>query len=190
MGEYERLVDAYRKGDDTALERLVQSLRRPLYGFIYHMTEGRDDADDIFQETWRRAIRRLSRFRTGNFRAWLFRIAHNLIIDRARRNRLLTRPDEDSPDPLALLPDKRPTPDQEAIHSETARRIAEAVAALPPEQREVFVLRTQLGLSFREIAAIQKTSINTALGRMHYAIQRLRRDLLDLRPDTGQDSES
>ncbi|HIE11143.1 MAG TPA: sigma-70 family RNA polymerase sigma factor [Kiritimatiellae bacterium] len=190
MGEYERLVNAYRKGDEAALERLVRSLRRPLYGFIYHMTEGRDDADDIFQETWRRAIARLSHFRAGNFRAWLFRIAHNLVIDRARQNRLLTRPDEDSPDQLALLADKNPTPDQQAVISETARRIAEAVSGLPPGQREVFVLRTKGNLSFREIAAIQGTSINTALGRMRYAIQRLRRELLDLRPDTGEDGGS
>ena len=77
----------YRRGDTEALGRLVEQYRRPLYGFILNMTEGREDADEVFQEVWFRALRSLDRYRDRRFLSWLFRLAHNLIIDRARRRK-------------------------------------------------------------------------------------------------------
>ena len=80
-------IKAYLGGDANALEPMVEKYKRPLYSFILKMTEGREDTDEIFQETWFRALKNIHKFRHKNFLNWLFRIAHNLVIDRARRNK-------------------------------------------------------------------------------------------------------
>ncbi len=170
----------YLRGDSEALSELVERYRRPLYGFILRMTEGRGDADDIFQETWMRAIRTLPRFRTDNLLGWLFRIAHNLVIDDARRRIRMPAapggPEEFGGGP-ADPPDDAAGPDEALHQKEIGLRIRTCVDELPPEQREVFLLRTEACLPFREIARIQRVSLNTALGRMHYAVVRLRQAL-------------
>ena len=89
MEEPEKLwLAEYRAGNTSALDKLVEHYRRPLYAFILRMTEGRDDAEEIFQEVWFRAIRHLDSYRQKNFLGWLFRIAHNLVIDTARKQKL------------------------------------------------------------------------------------------------------
>lgn len=169
----------YRRGDADALGKLVEHYRRPLFGFILKMTEGREDAEEIFQETWFRAIRGLDRYREKRFLSWLFRIAHNLIIDRARRARPTVEPaDSADGDPVETrIPAPGPGPASEAAGRDLGGRIREAVARLPPEQREVFLMRAEGDLAFKEIARIQETSINTALARMHYAVRKLREEL-------------
>jgi RNA polymerase sigma-70 factor (ECF subfamily) len=180
----ETLINRYRDGDVHALERLVERHRRTLFGYIINMTEGREDADEVFQEVWFRAIRKLRLYRSKNFPGWLLRIAHNLVIDRARRRRpqvsLDGGPDGDRPALGDSLADPAPSSADRAAHAEIASRIREAVAGLPAEQREVFVMRTVQGLGFKEIAAVQKVSINTALARMHYATGKMRVTLRDL----------
>ncbi len=168
----------YLQGETEALTGLVEQTRRPLFGFILRMTEGRDDAEDIFQEVWVRAIHSLHRYRAGSLLSWLFRIAHNLIIDRYRRKK-----------PEVSLDDGQsgsreyeyrccaPSPADNAQDGEIRQRIAAAVGALPREQREVFLMRMDAGLPFKEIARIQRTSINTALARMTYALDKLRKEL-------------
>jgi len=183
MDNQERdLLTRYLEGDREALAELVERYRRPLYGFILRMMEGRGDADDIFQETWIRAIRKLPDFRVDNLLGWLFRIAHNLVIDAARRSARMPpagknaeHADGGAPDP----PDRAPGPDRALQHKELGARVRACVADLPTEQREVFLLRTEAGLPFREIARIQRVGLNTALGRMHYAVARLRKVLQD-----------
>jgi len=172
---YERRIQDLQETHQEA----IAALKKPLYGFIYQMIQTRDDADDIYQETWLKVIRNIHRFRGGNFRAWLFRIAHNVVIDRARRRQHMPDLHSDR-DPVPQLEDHRPPPDRQLAESETARRIRAAIDSLPELQKEVFLLRTEAGLSFREIAAVQKIPLNTALGRMHYAVRRLRRELADL----------
>jgi len=173
-------IEQYRKGDVHALEELVEQYRRPLFGFILKMTEGREDAEEIFQEVWFRAIRKMDSYTSSKFLSWLFRIAHNLIIDRARKK----KPAMSLQDPIddnETLEDRMASPEQgpagQVNNQEIKERIDQAVAELPTDQREVFVLRTQAHISFKEIAKIQKISINTALARMQYALIKLREEL-------------
>ncbi len=181
-----QLIRACLAGDMEAAEALVERYRQPLYGFLMYMLRNRTDADDLFQEVWLHVFRSLERYRhRDRFRSWLFRIAHNLVIDRARRTRPATSLDAPGPDGFPLLdrlPSRTDPPGLPMEREEIEASIREAVEALPPEQREVFVLRTASELSFREIARLQGTSINTALGRMHYAVLKLRKAL---EPDGG-----
>ncbi|MCF7839100.1 MAG: sigma-70 family RNA polymerase sigma factor [Candidatus Marinimicrobia bacterium] len=173
------LLAAYRLGDETALAELVARCRRPLYGFIMKMCAYHEqEAEDLFQEVWLRALRHLPRFKQGSFLSWLFRIAHNLVIDQARRRKEVLSLNAPLGASGLTLSDQvaadEPAPDQQAAARELGARIRVAVAGLPVNQREVFLLRTEAELPFKEIARIQRTTLNTALGRMHYAVTRLR----------------
>jgi len=175
------LLAAYRAGDGESLGKLVEKYKRPLFGFILRFSEGREEADEIFQEVWVRAIKNMNRYHHKNLLSWLFRIAHNLMIDRMRRSKPMLSLDtpmntEGSPlgEQLAAV---CLGPDGEAGGRELGLRIEAAAAQLPAEQREVFWLRMQADLSFKEIAKIQKCSINTALARMQYAVSKLRKEL-------------
>ncbi len=173
------LIERYLAGDTDALSILVEKYRRPLYGYVHNMTGGNEDADEIFQETWFRAMRKLPRFRHDNFFGWLARIAHNLVIDRARRRKPGFSLDEEAYDDSAdsrgaNFAGKTASPRENIANLELAGRIRRAVEELPPEQREVFLLREEADLPFKEIARIQHTSINTALARMQYALRKLR----------------
>ncbi len=176
--EDETLLAAYRRGDSEALARLVEKYQRPLFSFLSRFASSPSQADEWFQETWTRAIQHMNAFRQRRFLSWLFRIAHNLIIDQARRKKpdcSLDAPLPDSGEPLSSqIPAPTPSPADEAIRRDLGRHIAAAADLLPPEQREVFWLRMDANLPFKEIARIQRTSINTALARMQYALAKLR----------------
>ncbi len=179
--EDEQLLAAYRKGDVEALGRLVEKYKLPLFGFLSRFAATPGEADEWFQETWVRAIQHMNVFRQKNLLSWLFRIAHNLIIDQSRRK----KPDCSLDAPLAeagtTLSDHIPatalSPALEAAGRDLGRHIEAAAALLPVEQREVFWLRMTAGLPFKEIARIQRCSINTALARMQYALDKLRTTL-------------
>lgn len=173
----------YRRGRVEALGQLVDHFRRPLHAFIYRMMDGHVDADEVFQEVWLRAIKNLDRFNDEKLLSWLFRIAHNLLIDRSRRSKPvasldapLNGGDENLGQRLAA---PGLAPDTLAEGRDMGTRIAAAVARLPVEQREVFLLRMEGEVSFKEIAKLQKVSINTALARMQYALAKLREELRD-----------
>ncbi len=174
-------LEAYFAGDAQALGPLVEKTKRPLYGFLYRFASSPAEADEWFQETWVRAIQHMNRKRPEKLQSWLFRIAHNLIIDQARRrkpDRSLDAPLSQSGDSLSTqIPDGALPPDLEAGGLDLGRRIETAAACLPLEQREVFWLRMQSDLPFKEIARIQNCSINTALARMQYALEKLRTTL-------------
>jgi RNA polymerase sigma-70 factor (ECF subfamily) len=179
-------INAYLGGDRDALAPLVEKYKRPLYSFILKMTEGREDADEIFQETWFRALKNIQKFKHKNFLNWLFRIAHNLIIDRARcrkKNVSLQRGIGGDDDGTATLEDHLAapgiTPAEETGGMMLGSQIEGAVDTLSPEQKEVFMLRMYGNVSFKEIAKLQKCSINTCLARMQYALGKLRSILKD-----------
>lgn len=169
---------AYCAGNAEALRHLVQRYRSLLYGYAYALCGNGAEADDIFQETWLRVIRHAARFRAGNFKGWLLRIAHNVAIDRIRKKRGEVAYDRlENQSEAFHLTDAGPSPAASCETADRHREILRQVGLLPLPQREVFLLRTLSALSFREIAKIQKVSINTALGRMHYAVNRLRETL-------------
>ncbi|MFA7256307.1 MAG: sigma-70 family RNA polymerase sigma factor [Kiritimatiellales bacterium] len=176
-----KFLAEYRAGDAEALGRLVEKYKRPLFGFILRFSEGREDADEIFQEVWVRAIKNMNRYRQKNLLSWLFRIAHNLMIDRIRKRRPVVSFDTPVHDGGVSIGEQltspRLGPDNETGGHELGLRIEAAAAQLPIEQREVFWLRMHADLSFKEIAKIQKCSVNTALARMQYAVSKLRKDL-------------
>lgn len=177
------LLSAYKAGDTEALGELVEKYRRPLFGFILRFSEGREDAEEVFQEVWVRAIKNMNRYQQRNLLSWMFRIAHNLMIDRVRQRRAVVS--LDTPSAVGGVPLSEQLcgtglgPADEANGRELGVRIEAAAARLPREQREVFWFRMHADLSFKEIAGIQKCSINTALARMQYAVAKLRAELAD-----------
>ena len=171
------LVARYRRGDVAALETLVQRYKRQLFGYILNMIGNAGEADEVFQEAWLKVIRKIHLYRHKNFFGWLVRITHNVVIDKARRQKPNISLDAESDEGTSLsnaLADSGPSPRAGVGNEDLGQRIAEAVAALPDEQKEVFLLRTQAEIPFKEIAKIQGTSINTALARMQYALTKLR----------------
>jgi len=174
----------FKRGEIEALPELVEHFRRPLFAYILSMVQGRGDPEEIFQEVWLRAIKNLPRYRERNFIGWLFRIARNLFIDQVRRQgreisaSTLSDPDGGH-DPVAQHPEPSASPDQHLAHQDTGAKIKQALSSLPDDQREVFLLRTEADLSFKEIASMQGTTVNTALSRMNYALQKMRPLLIE-----------
>jgi RNA polymerase sigma-70 factor (ECF subfamily) len=183
LSEDEVLLQRYRAGSRDAFDELVMRHSRALFSYIRGMVGQQEEAEDLFQDTWARVIRHEVSFRGGTVRGWIWRIAKNAVIDRLRRR----KPDDSLDRPVGedglLLADQvaaggLSVPDQ-VDGADLGARIARCVAGLPPAQREVFLMRTTSGLSFDEIAEILKVPLNTALGRMHYAVTRLRDALAD-----------
>jgi RNA polymerase sigma-70 factor (ECF subfamily) len=180
-----RLVERYRGGDNAAFDELVHRHGPVLFAFLLSRLRDRVTAEDLLQEVFLHALKGLPRYRhRGRFRAWLFRIAHNAVADHGRRAGRAKLLPLDSPPPGAdagapALADQLPGPESErpdrvAERREAAAVVREAAERLPALQREVFLMR-QAGLTFREIARLQRCPLNTALGRMHDAVQALRR---------------
>ncbi len=179
----EDCLKRYRAGQTEAIGDLAERYRRPLFAYILSMTEGKADTEDIFQEVWFKALRSLHTYRSDKFLSWLFRIAHNLVIDRSRKRKpevslqekSMFSDDESHTELLDTIRDERQAvPGDQVGNAELGERIRAAVMKLPPEQREVFTMRMDAGMPFKEIAKLQGTSINTALARMQYAMGKLR----------------
>ncbi|MDD4736673.1 MAG: sigma-70 family RNA polymerase sigma factor [Kiritimatiellae bacterium] len=187
--EAEECLQRYRAGQTEAIGELAEKYRRPLFAYILSMTgHAHSEAEDIFQEVWYKALRNLHKYRSDKFLSWLFKITHNLIIDRARKRKpdvslQEKRHDADGNSRTELLDTmedpRQSAPGEQVDQAELGERIKAAVLRLPAEQRDVFSMRMDAGLSFKEIARIQKTSINTALARMQYAVAKLREALQD-----------
>jgi len=171
------LIAQYLNGNVQALEQLVNQYRRPLFKFILNMIDSQEEAEEIFQEVWFRVIKNIDKYKDDKFLSWIFRIAHNFIIDRFRVRKSVVSLDKVNDAGLSLkdkIPADKLSPATQVEHKEIGRKIAKAVALLPPEQKEIFLMRMEGGLSFKEIAGIQRVSINTALARMQYALEKLR----------------
>ena len=172
------LVRDFSRGDEKAFEELYHRYDRQLYGYLNNMIGNASEADEVFEETWLRVIEKLPKYRDeGRFSAWLFRVARNLFIDRVRRKnpeRNSISLDDDETLPVAAS--DAGSPERIADAGDLAEVIDAAIGGLPPELREVFLLRQQ-EVPFKEIALIQGCTINTVLSRMQYALRNLRKSL-------------
>lgn len=173
------LIAAAKNGDNGALETLFERYRRPLYAFISRMLNGDSmTADDIFQDLWIKVLNKLSVYQDdGKFSAWIFRVARNQVLEHFRREKSRAKIGRVTED--GELPDQvscNNSPVSALAEKELSEKLEELLNELPPEQKEVFIMR-QNNLSFKEIAEIQKCPINTALGRMHNCLKFLRHRL-------------
>lgn len=168
-----RLISAYLKGDETALEELFELYRLPFYAYFNRMLNGDTvTADDLFQELWLKLIDNLAKCRDHErFAAWAFAIAHRELMQHFRRDRRsLWRLTPDGNLPEMAMEDDLPgvNMDDKALQL----KLEDALNHLSPEQLEVFHLRQQ-GIGFKEIAEIQSCPLNTALGRMRQTMEKL-----------------
>lgn len=176
----EQLVKDYSNGNNLAFDILLTRHKQSLLNYIYFTVRDRELAEDIFQETFIKAIITIKQGRyteTGKFRGWVSRIAHNLIIDHFRQTKSEnTISNDEAPVDLLNNPDLCDcTIEDELIRIQITSDIRKLISHLPDTQKEVLEMRYYQDLSFKEIADQTGVSINTALGRMRYAILNMRR---------------
>ena len=174
------LLNHYLSGDRSAMSQLIERHSRRVRDYINMMVKDRDLADDIFQETFIKAVRVIDEGRytdNGKFLSWILRIAHNQVIDyfRAQRQDKSVSESEAGYDMLGTLRFAERTVEDAMVSEQIERDVRALIELLPPEQREVVMMRYFSGLSFKDIAEQTDVSINTALGRMRYALINLRR---------------
>ena len=179
LKDYE-LVNQFINGKQSSIEVLINRHKNRVYTYIILIVKNHQLAEDIFQDTFIKVIKSLRRGKyqeKGIFISWVIRIAHNLIIDHFRKARHLKTYSNDDNE-VDIFNSKKFSEDNiedEMIHDQISKDVRKLVDELPPDQREVILLRHYGGLSFKEIAEQTNVSINTALGRMRYALINLRK---------------
>lgn len=185
MQQYKQLTDdqlvaAYAKGDNGAFDELLNRHRSRVFAYILKLVKSKDVADDIFQETFVKAIMTIRQGRyteSGRISSWLIRIAHNLVIDYYRQNKSESTVSSDN-DEVDIL-NRRELADDNIedlmVSSQIYEDVRRIMESLPETQREVLEMRFYRDMSFKEIAEATNVSINTALGRMRYAVLNMRR---------------
>lgn len=184
-----KLIRKARRGDRRALAALYDRHRRSLFGFLVNSAGERAAAEDLFQEVWLKVLRGLGGYdpERGGFRPWLFRIAANAVVDRARRERVrqavpLETPAE-NPDrsPLERIADDRPDPETRSVARQAGAAVAAALCRLDNGQRTAVLLRHQQGLTYPELAAAMGVPEGTAKSLVHRGVRKLRDRLKDWR---------
>lgn len=182
----DELVRMYQEGNDNAFDVLLSRHQDKVFNYILFLTRNEDKANDVFQDTFVRAITALRSNHyeeTGSFGSWLIRISRNLVLDSSRRLHTLPFVHQELVDDKGdvvydRLNDARycePTIEDSILSTESAENLRMMVDRLPENQREIIYLRYYRDISFKEISKILDVSINTALGRVRYAILNLRR---------------
>jgi len=181
----EELLAAYQQGDAGAFELLLRRHRAPLFTFLLRMLGDRERAEDLAQETFLRIVRGAQAWeQRARFQTWLFTIARNLCVDQSRRDRFRRADSLDEPGPddgpakIDSVPSREIDPARGAESARLRPVLQRALLALPAEQREVFILREQAGVPFKEIAELVGVNENTVKSRMRYALEGLRKALL------------
>ena len=177
------LIRSYRNGDERSFETLLNRYQQRVFTKILFVVRDQEIANDLFQDVWIKVVQVLKSGRyveEGKFGPWVMRIAHNAAIDHFRRNkkRRMVRPTEEF-DIFETLTNDAPSVEDRLVESEILQELQHLLPALPEEQREVVKMRLEHNLSFKEIAEETDVSINTALGRMRYALINLRRMVED-----------
>ena len=173
------LVSSYIDGNQKSLEKLINKYRPKIFNFIQSKVSNRDISEDIFQETFIKVIDTLKRGlynEQGKFISWVMRIAHNLIVDHFRKSsRIKFFKSRDDFDVFKLISDDIPNIENTIINEQVNIDLNKMILELPYDQREVIEMRLFREMSFKEISELTNVSINTALGRMRYAIINLRK---------------
>ena len=178
-----QLVCNYINGCEKSLEMLINKHKYKLYNFIYSKVLNKDNAEDLFQETFIKVIKTLKRGvynEEGKFLSWTMRIAHNLVIDFFRKNKRFPNFDKNENfDILQLIKDENPSVERLLIDKQILNDLQKIIVKLPDDQKEVLDMRLYKEMSFKEISEATGVSINTALGRMRYAIINLRKFIIE-----------
>lgn len=173
------LVKNYVSGDESALASLIERHQSKISGFIYSKINDRDLSDDIFQDTFIKVIKTLksqSYNEEGKFLPWVMRIAHNLVVDHFRKAKKMPYQRETEEYSIFnYMTDNSLNIEGQIISEQVESDLAKLLDELPADQKEVLVMRMYQDLSFKEIADLTGVSINTALGRMRYALLNLRK---------------
>ncbi len=173
------LIRNYINGDERALETLINRHNQRISSFIYSKVNNRDTTEDIFQDTFIKVIRTLKRgtySEEGKFLPWVMRIAHNLIIDHFRKNsRMPMFEGSDHFNIFSIVRDDKLNVERQIIKDQIDSDLNLLIEELPRDQRQVLYMRIYKDMSFKEISEITGVSINTALGRMRYALINLRK---------------
>ncbi|MEE9409110.1 MAG: sigma-70 family RNA polymerase sigma factor [Polaribacter sp.] len=173
------LVSRYIKGNEASLGILINKHQQRLFSFIYSKVKDKDITEDIFQDTFIKVIRTLKKGNyneEGKFLPWVMRISHNLVIDHFRKsNRMPTFRNTDEFDIFSVLGDGSLNAEKQIIQEQIYNDVRDLVKELPEEQKEVLVMRMYKDMSFKEISENTGVSINTALGRMRYALINMRK---------------
>ena len=173
------LVSNYVKGDENALSVLITRHKQKIYSFIYSKVYDRDLTEDIFQDTFIKVIRtlKLGKYNEeGKFLPWVMRISYNLIVDHYRKNKKMPLYRETEEFSIfSIMSDDSLTIENQMILDQVELDLKKLVEELPKDQKEVLVMRMYQDMSFKEISELTGVSINTALGRMRYALMNLRK---------------
>jgi RNA polymerase sigma factor (sigma-70 family) len=175
----QQLIDTYLAGDEAAFSTLLHRHKAKIYSSIYMFTKDRELADDLFQDVFIKIIDTLRKGKynhEGKFLQWALRISYNMCVDQFRRSKRRTKvsPTETF-DIFDVLESGDPNMEMSMMRDQTYDRVKTLVDMLPSEQREVVILRHYADMSFKEIACLTDVSINTALGRMRYALINIRK---------------
>jgi len=173
------LVSNYISGNERSLEILIGRHKQRIYSFIYSKVLDRDISEDVFQDTFIKVINTLKKGNyneEGKFLPWVMRIAHNLVIDHFRKdNRMPSFRNTDEFDIFSVLSDSSLNAEKRIIKDQIHSDVRNLVEELPEDQKEVLMMRIYRDMSFKEISEQTGVSINTALGRMRYALINLRK---------------
>ncbi|MDY2586694.1 RNA polymerase sigma factor [Winogradskyella aquimaris] len=173
------LVSNYINGDESALSILIERHKQKIYSFIYSKVYDRDITEDIFQDTFIKVIRTLKRGKyneEGKFLPWVMRIAHNLVIDYFRKNSRMPKFDNSGDFSIfSVLSDSSLNAEKSMIKDQVESDVRRVIEELPEDQKQVLLMRMYQDMSFKEISERTGVSINTALGRMRYALINMRK---------------
>lgn len=173
------LVSDFISGKEEALEILIKRHQQKLFSFIYSKVHDKDITEDIFQDTFMKVIRTLKKGKyneEGKFLPWVMRIAHNLVIDFFRKNNRMPKfRKTDEFNIFSVISDGNLNAEKQIIQEQIFSDVRELIEELPEEQKEVLIMRMYKDMSFKEISENTGVSINTALGRMRYALINMRK---------------
>ena len=175
-----QLISSYLKGNHSSLQILIKRHQNRLYSYIFLLVKDKQLADDVFQDTYVKVINTLKQgnYRDeGKFIQWVMRIAHNLVIDHFRKSKKVSfvESQNNEYDVFDMIRFTDPSIEEQLVTKQIHSDVSKLVHYLPEEQKQVILLRCYSGLSFKDIAEQTEVSINTALGRMRYALINLRK---------------